>query len=214
MIESVTNIVIAVLGLLIAIIQIISEMREKRKDKKEEKKMNDEKNILIRLAKTNTELLSTIDEFNNFYKAVEIVNTPEADATEKLQIYINAVAGCINKYVDFINQVYVIYRIMLRNEERFSMSYGFGRYIDAYRGFLQSRDIVRYAHSSYDELCEFIKGYNANPDPIGLAEHCDKVLQYMNRLKDALMFIVPYAEELNLKYSEDDADDSEYTYLS
>lgn len=194
--ESIFNIILAVIGSVIAIVQIIGEIREKKKTKREERRVDEEREIIRTLAICNQELVSTINSLNKYNDSVKSLD----GSTDGLQRFTDSMHRFIEDYNKLMEYVNNIYRKMLQNEERFSMSYGFSRYINVFRVFVQSKKILINTAMAREDFYKYIESHRESSNPEELVKYANCINSQINILMGYLKEILPYSEEIELKY--------------
>lgn len=135
--------IIAILGLIITVIEVIKNRKEKRieNEKKEIFKKLTEEIKTINL----DEITETIDQIE--YSISDFANMKVEDIFERKQIalFLNYYKQCETYFIScnkFIDAIDAVYRSMVKNEDCFSLSYGFGRYIIVFREFISCKNLL------------------------------------------------------------------------
>lgn len=130
-IETGVNIFIAVIGVVIAALQFRIERIEYRREKERENEVNKKIQIMKGIAnKTKSieslvELTDHVDEFSKLPFTPEI-NGEWFSLIQEIYLGYNKSKKCIE----------LLYSELLLNESEIPLSYGYGRYIDAFREYL------------------------------------------------------------------------------
>ena len=131
LISAVMQTIIAAIGILITVIEIKRDRKEK---KRVEKLKKIEEDIIKEIAE------SKVDEAkNNLEKTLRELEKNMMDI-QSHQTYCDSIKTLIKEYADEKVAVERIYRQLLADETEFSLSYGFERYINAFREFISVSD--------------------------------------------------------------------------
>ena len=154
-VSTILELVIAVAGLLISFLEI----KKDRKETKRLEKLRDTEKSIISLVMDNN-LKQSVENFGVTLKRVE-------SDLSKVQELEGRITTLINDYSEMQNKIYKVYRQLLKDEAQFSLSYGFERYINAFRRFISTKQIVEEAKQKAEDLERINKGMfsdEANPD--------------------------------------------------
>lgn len=145
--------VLAILALAIAAIQFIGEVRAHKEEEKEKAKLLQEKNLIEMIVSYMTEAQNTVDYMRGFRQSIEermCRNDNNPDDTFK---FFN---DSVNEYEEKFKHaeetvLRPIYIWLLKNEDKFPMAHGYGRYIEDLRTILNFEDVKR---------AKFLNGYD------------------------------------------------------
>ena len=193
---------LAVLGIIIAIVQLNIDKRQKREEEKMREKSEEEKNIIIDLLNQSEGVMGAINAFAEEINLINEKANVEGAGLVMLQSIINSGPIIINEYDKVRKNLLAVYKKILQNEERFSLSYGFNRYIDAFRNFCLNDVEVNQMRFAFAILVDFVK-HNQNKDSFD----SKKLIELMNNFQKEsfdcmkqLQDIDLYIKELKLKY--------------
>ena len=126
LISAVMQTIIAAVGVIITVIQV----KQARKEKKRVEKLRDtEKGIVDGIVKSGLDEAKTNTE--RTYKELE----KNLQDFETHKTYYDSLTSLADEYAEEKKAVESIYKQLLRDETEFSLSYGFERYINAFREF-------------------------------------------------------------------------------
>ncbi len=195
-INTLVNTLIAIAAFALAILQYRNEIRERKKDNDEQDRIHE--NILLIKEIADLTIFTEFEEFATQYNNV----TRKIDTEHIIQAnrYIQQVAV---QYKKCIEKLKPLYEKLVLNEEKFSLSYGYGRYIDAFREFITNQDDL-------DQLIHNI--YFMNKNLTNLANSKDEQEQYLKlfcenkKLATTLYYnekrIASLIAEIRIKYGE------------
>lgn len=193
---------LAVLGIIIAIVQLNIDKRQKREEEKMREKSEEEKNIIIDLLNQSEGVMGAINAFAEEINLINEKANVEGAGLVMLQSMMNSGPIMINEYDKVRKNLLAVYKKILQNEERFSLSYGFNRYIDAFRNFCLNDVEVNQMRFAFAILVDFVK-HNQNKDSFD----SKKLIELMNNFQKEsfdcmkqLQDIDLYIKELKLKY--------------
>lgn len=128
------NTLLALIGVVIAILQYKNEIRENKR--KKEQALVEEKNInMIKKIATQTE---SVKKFHKIQECKEKIGPSIGDPMNFPKLF-PLFQEMSLFYDDFLEEIEPLYKQLVVNESSFSVSYGYGRYIDTFREFLLSK---------------------------------------------------------------------------
>lgn len=143
-ITTIAELVIALAGIFITIL-------EARKAKKE-KELDDALILIEQNLITSVSNTSLGEDFKLIYDSMsQVIDNNDPEGWARLENKLPQITEC---YKAFVNGLRPIYKQLLKDESRFSLSYGFGRYIDAIRKIILSLDDVEKIETSIKDFLE------------------------------------------------------------
>ena len=174
------DVLIAAAALIIAGIQLKNEIKKKRESDKKNKQLGS-------LVKKISDTLSNGKKILDIYgKVLDNEDTSDEKKRDKrLAIYGASfiVADDLKKYKDDYQSIFELYCGLCRFEQEFSLSYGFGRYIDYFRDMLPK--------------------YKASIDLIENSQDIDQKRKELNNLNEIREHMERYISELHYKYADE-----------
>lgn len=144
--SAVVQMIIAFFALLISVLEI-----DKARKARAEEKL---------IVKIEADIVQAIDSIG-FENEVRALLNPEY-TDEYMKHYVENVNELINKYLVFCQSLEAPYIQLLKDEKRFSLSYGFERYINAFRNFLSYRDSLVSYRKPIEDLSEVNEALKQN----------------------------------------------------
>ncbi len=148
------EIIIALLGLVIAYFQWNGEKRAAKEEKKEEARRKEEKAIIQKLLKrvSDAEQCSrTMSQFRSDISAAS--RRTDNDPNQIMSLFDKTIEQYEGSFRTAVPILKDIYDELLKNEERFPMSHGYGRYIIELREILDYDAVERERRrNGYDSL--------------------------------------------------------------
>ena len=138
--DVVIDLVLAALGLIIAYFQWSAERRAAAEERKEQEDRKEEKVIIRSLLSRVAEAEKTRGSLKRMH---EELSTPHTDPNEITGIFDEAIERYESNFQTVRPLLKSIYDELLKNEERFPMSHGYGRYITELREILNYDAVVR-----------------------------------------------------------------------
>ena len=204
------DLILAVIGTFIAVMQFRNESRERKKQKELEAKNREEKDIIANIVNSRNSVDAAFEAVVESYLGIETNRTNGFEVVQQLVENVPKLLTACDKMNDDILK---LYRQLLINEDRFSLSYGFGRYIDVFRKnvFIGERVDSKLVNvlAEYNNLIGYIQRVQSGEEE----ETPEKSAKYTNALVQALHpvymhvqnvrnEISPYMSEMKLKYGE------------
>ncbi len=147
LISAVMQTIIAAIGIFITVIEIKRDRKEKKRVEKLKKIEEDIVNGIAesKVDEAKANLAKTLKELEKNLKDIESHKT-----------YCESIEILIKEYADEKVAVERIYKQLLADETEFSLSYGFERYINAFREFISvSDDQLETIRSRAQHFCDF-----------------------------------------------------------
>lgn len=142
------GLVISIVGLRIELLQRKDENRKKNEEKKQEKMFNE-------LTEKVGCIDSTIKDAEAYFKAMNNLISNDKDSTENMIVAFNKSQDFAVGYKKCREIIKPLYESMVINESMFSLSYGFGRYIDAFRDFIFDEGYEQQLVQNIIQMSEF-----------------------------------------------------------
>lgn len=201
MIESVINIVIAVIGIIIAFLQFKIERLERKRERIKEQEAKNKEAIMRNIAE-QTKSLDELEKCLNTIKTFSEMNfTPEKEG-ELFSLFQDA---CL-WYRKSSKIIESLYSELVKNEAEFSLSYGYGRYIDAFREFLLLDYKVEKIANDITLMFQLAKKYTeeqASGEKIDVSRYFEEredVFGIFNELGEYSRNILMLVKEIRIKY--------------
>lgn len=146
---------------------------------------------------------SYLELFNKFSEQINFINSkaevPSAGFETLQSIKDNGKKLC-NDYSFVRNELLEIYKRILQNEERCSLSYGFDRYIEAFRVICLDSSIEQSMVKSYNNIMEYVEHHRDSLKAEYLIsfmnEHMHAELECLKQLNEIKLYVL----EIKLKY--------------
>jgi len=137
--------ILAILALVIAVFQFIDEVRARKEDEKEKAKLEQEKKLIEMIVTVMKDAQDTVDYMKDFRKNIdEMMMRNDNNPVDTFNFFNNAINGYEEKFKQAEDKVLRrIYVWLLKNEEKFPMAHGYGRYIEDLRTILNFEKIKR-----------------------------------------------------------------------
>ena len=147
LISLIVDSLLAIAALVIAVIQWIGEIRERKAAADEEKKRNDEKaqvkDILNKINDIDFDIMDkAVDRIYSIAGVARKENQGQ-DPSEVIKIIDDALDAYEECFKANKKNLEELYMILLRNEDRFPMAHGYGRYIEDLREILNYDGLIR-----------------------------------------------------------------------
>ena len=121
---------LAFIGLVITFLQLKDDRRGKKIEESMIQKEEEERLIIADLVKHSDSYLELLNKFSEQINFINSKAEVPGAGIEMLQSIIDNGKKLCNDYSFVRNELLEIYKRILQNEERFSLSYGFDRYIE------------------------------------------------------------------------------------
>jgi len=135
--------VIAILGLIITVIEVMKSKKEKRAEKEKKAIF---KRLITEISAVNlTELIESIRQDEYFIGKFHDMKPEDIFEGKQNKLFLDYYNQCNNyltSYDKFVDAIEAVYRSMVKNEDCFSLSYGFGRYIIVFREFISVKNKI------------------------------------------------------------------------
>lgn len=203
------------LQLIIALVALYMAWIEFQRQKMEKMDTENKRKIIKRVIssvesiKKLPDILSKNEELMN--KAMNFLRKYPVDQPEKWDSKALGMTGGMCKEAknnidlirgnDVFEQVSEIYKILVKAEEKFSLSYGYSRYINDMREFIMMKKEFEEVSSNMDEL---IKKINEG-DPFGpndIVPILNKTCEFLKGFVGKFEIVISHVEELKIKYEE------------
>lgn len=217
----VMDLFIGAVGTIIAVLQWKMEQRDRKEKKLEEEKLEKREAFFNFTKKYSSEdVLKSGNQINdNLFQILannEALNRKKDPSEDEIVSTIDSNLFLMYQCFSPLNHEYTdikkIYRYMLQNEREFSLSYGYGRYIDAFRRFVTDykQKIIPIIQLWYETLEIIQKNESLDKDHLNTVQTNYKTLfRSMDTVNDVNKNIMPYLEELALGALSDKESDSE-----
>lgn len=130
MVEDIINIIIAVIGIIIAILQFRMDRRAVNEEEKRKFEAKNKEKIMKDIANRTSSLTEMESLVENVRKWSENFSYKEQG------LFFSGIQDiCIN-YSKTKEEIQKLYYELVKNESEFSLSYGYARYIDAFRDYI------------------------------------------------------------------------------
>lgn len=191
------DIFIAAIATIIAVIQFSNEIR-KTMDVRKKKKLFES------FANQSTIIDGFIRKFNGFFAKIDDFNTNSASGEEVVKAVIDGVESLQSSAKDFYPIMEDLYTAFLQNESEFSMSYGYDRYINHIRVFLdhfkKADDKMIGCHNVLLNYVKNVQAQIVDLDSVTLKKNLDANIAAVNELRQSVNNICPILNEIMLKY--------------
>lgn len=191
---------IAIIGLAIAVLQFKNEIREKKMEELANRKNDEERAIISEMAKNSCGLTDLIYELSDLINIINSKADKAGTGNEMLQAIIDYGIKTCSEYSEFRNKIINIYKKMLQNEEHFSLSYGFNRYIDAFRDICLDDSLEQLMKESYLDIINYVKSHREETGNAYLASLMNKHMQAEYKCLNQLRELELYVKEITFKY--------------
>ena len=148
---------LAVIGLVITFLQLKDDRRGKKIEESMIQKEEEERLIIADLVKHSDSYLELLNKFSEQINFINSKAEVPGAGIEMLQSIIDNGKKLCNDYSFVRNELLEIYKRILQNEERFSLSYGFDRYIEAFRVICLDSSIEQSMIKSYNNIVEYVE---------------------------------------------------------
>lgn len=202
MIETIVNILIAFIGIIIAALQFRIERIEYRRERERENETQKKKQVMKRISSQTESVGVLVELTDKVNKLSRLPFSPEINGE-----WFSMVQEVCLEYDKCKSCIESLYAELLTNESEFSLSYGYGRYIDAFREYLlldvdveiMGKNILLMDHLSkqYAELQS--KGEKVNSEAYFNARN--EIKATVSKLNLLLRNIVLLINEIKIKYS-------------
>lgn len=184
-VSAITDSIIAILALFIAFIQLKNEIRKKREETEKDNIMN---KMILNI--NNVVILENeLDSMTQFYENTQVYEV------ELLSIYYQEALKRFDSDIDSLKK---LYEGLLAFESEFSLSYGFGRYIDVLREKLPI--LIRHYTNAFKE--HQISVNNVYEDIEYSFDACYNTKKHIKNYINERKSLEPYLQELRLKYKQ------------
>lgn len=183
-INSIVNIIIALAALLIAYFQYKDQRMKKREEMKKETLIRD-------IISECSSIYGIKDEIE---KSFRILSDVEKNSTERVSKYLPEVQNILVHIKDFDKTLKNVYSELVKNESMFSLSYGYGRYIDAFRIYL-SKDMAGKSAEIVFKLFDSMKHDQSKCDKL-----FESLVDSMNENYTEIKKLIPYIDEIRIRY--------------
>lgn len=206
MMTDIVGIVLAVIGVIIAVLQFRIDKREsKKEEEKEQERQNKVKIMESIVEKTNC--LEDLDDLLTKAKATTGLN--EKDMGELF----NHLQNICLMYKKSYKEIGDIYYQLVKNESEFSLSYGYGRYIDVFRDYLlfsQEMDKVVNDIFAMDAIAKKNAEAQRNGEEVDISyfDYRNHAIETMKLLDVKLTNVKALIEEIKIKYTEEEPSQS------
>lgn len=217
MVDIAINTLLVLIGLVIVLFQVRSYLQGRREEEIRRQSKEEER---TRLTETIQKLLdgsglvsSCVESFMNYFTEVE-ERSKQAGREENIQYLItDGPLECLEAYKILLRYVDESYTKLLKNEDHLSFSYGFGRYIDAFREFRASLAHYKKACAVYQEGISYIQlvrsGKIEEASSRELSRYANNNLQALKKLASYINRLAPFVDEMQIKYSDEAQQEAE-----
>ena len=202
MIETIVNILIAFIGIIIAALQFRIERIEYRRERERENETQKKKQVMKRISSQTESVGVLVELTDKVNKLSRLPFSPEINGE-----WFSMVQEVCLEYDKCKSCIESLYAELLTNESEFSLSYGYGRYIDAFREYLlldvdveimgKNISLMDHLSKQYAELQS--KGEKVNPEAYFNARN--EIKATVSKLNLLLRNIVLLINEIKIKYS-------------
>ena len=198
------QLVLAIAALLIAYYEFKRDKKERDKEKEEKKAMKELVDGITKLEDIKTaceEYKRKLEKYNNRLKELPLDKPQEWGADD-----LRAASAGLHDALELFNKLFErkvfdnyrnVYEDLLKNEERFSMSYGFSRYINGFRDFLSLEKMIKQISEEIAKL----RDEKTDIGPNGLMSIWDSCYEFSREFLNKANVLIPLIDELGLKYS-------------
>ena len=191
---------LAVIGLVITFLQLKDDRRGKKIEESMIQKEEEERLIIADLVKHSDSYLELLNKFSEQINFINSKAEVPGAGIEMLQSIIDNGKKLCNDYSFVRNELLEIYKRILQNEERFSLSYGFDRYIEAFRVICLDSSIEQSMIKSYNNIVEYVEqhrdSFEADYLIFLMNEHMHAEFECLKQLNEIKLYVL----EIKLKY--------------
>lgn len=191
---------LAFIGLVITFLQLKDDRRGKKIEESMIQKEEEERLIIADLVKHSDSYLELLNKFSEQINFINSKAEVPGAGIEMLQNIIDNGKKLCNDYSFVRNELLEIYKRILQNEERFSLSYGFDRYIEAFRVICLDSSIEQSMIKSYNNIVEYVEQHRDSFEADYLIslmnEHMHAELECLKQLNEIKLYVL----EIKLKY--------------
>lgn len=191
---------LAFIGLVITFLQLKDDRRGKKIEESMIQKEEEERLIIADLVKHSDSYLELLNKFSEQINFINSKAEVLGAGIEMLQSIIDNGKKLCNDYSFVRNELLEIYKRILQNEERFSLSYGFDRYIEAFRVICLDSSIEQSMIKSYNNIVEYVEQHRDSFEADYLIslmnEHMHAELECLKQLNEIKLYVL----EIKLKY--------------
>lgn len=191
---------LAVIGLVITFLQLKDDRRGKKIEESMIQKEEEERLIIADLVKHSDSYLELLNKFSEQINFINSKAEVPGAGIEMLQSIIDNGKKLCNDYSFVRNELLEIYKRILQNEERFSLSYGFDRYIEAFRVICLDSSIEPSMIKSYNNIVEYVEQHRDSFEADYLIslmnEHMHAEFECLKQLNEIKLYVL----EIKLKY--------------
>lgn len=191
---------LAFIGLVITFLQLKDDRRGKKIEESMIQKEEEERLIIADLVKHSDSYLELLNKFSEQINFINSKAEVPGAGIEMLQSIIDNGKKLCNDYSFVRNELLEIYKRILQNEERFSLSYGFDRYIEAFRVICLDSSIEQSTIKSYNNIVEYVEQHRDSFEADYLIslmnEHMHAELECLKQLNEIKLYVL----EIKLKY--------------
>lgn len=191
---------LAVIGLVITFLQLKDDRRGKKIEESMIQKEEEERLIIADLVKHSDSYLELLNKFSEQINFINSKAEVPGAGIEMLQSIIDNGKKLCNDYSFVRNEFLEIYKRILQNEERFSLSYGFDRYIEAFRVICLDSSIEQSMIKSYNNIVEYVEQHRDSFEADYLIslmnEHMHAEFECLKQLNEIKLYVL----EIKLKY--------------
>ena len=191
---------LAVIGLVIIFLQLKDDRRGKKIEESMIQKEEEERLIIADLVKHSDSYLELLNKFSEQINFINSKAEVPGAGIEMLQSIIDNGKKLCNDYSFVRNELLEIYKRILQNEERFSLSYGFDRYIEAFRVICLDSSIEQSMIKSYNNIVEYVEQHRDSFEADYLIslmnEHMHAEFECLKQLNEIKLYVL----EIKLKY--------------
>ena len=191
---------LAFIGLVITFLQLKDDRRGKKIEESMIQKEEEERLIIADLVKHSDSYLELLNKFSEQINFINSKAEVPGAGIEMLQSIIDNGKKLCNDYSFVRNELLEIYKRILQNEERFSLSYGFDRYIEAFRVICLDSSIEQSMIKFYNNIVEYVEQHRDSFEADYLIslmnEHMHAELECLKQLNEIKLYVL----EIKLKY--------------
>lgn len=205
--------ILAILALIIAIIQLIGENRVRAEEKREEEKITIEKKEIGEQVAKIKEMQQLTTNIKNFRSEMDkLGGKTKNNPVDVMEFFDKMVDGYEEDFRAIESRLQDLYRYLIKNEEKFPMAHGYGRYITDMRKILNYDEVLRqrringYDHSRmlvHLTLKEIWEKYDGQVSPElarRMGEQVEIMMQALEPYYDHADSIETLLNELDIKY--------------
>ncbi len=192
------NTVIAIAAFALAVLQYINERRQREKAKAEQEQIHQNVLLIKQIAE-----LTTFTEFTEIAKKYKMITGSKNIDTQSIIQANNYIKEVSIAYKKCIKKLTPLYEKMVVNEEKFSLSYGYGRYIDAFREFITNQeDLIQLVNNIIIMNCCLQNlAHDENEQEQYLNLYCEN-RKIVEKLYPNVIKIEALIAEIRIKYGE------------